>query len=327
MSRRFAFTRGAGFRMVCALGALLAMPACSSSPSDSGTGGQAGHVDAGAGGAGGRVDASKTGAGGFVAPPVVPCTPSIAMMPLLTDFSSGDTFGDGLTMPTGTVEAYGGLTTDTSAGNWHVTGTVTGSSGSTGFFIDFTGCPVDLSRYQGLEFTLGGTVGPNGRIQLQVFTGEDNYVTFPNMPPISDDIVLHNSCLWTTNMYLECVEPSKTVVVPASATTTAPAKLSFTWDQFVGGRPRSTPNPALITRIQFLPLAPPTTGATDGPPSYDIDVVLDDLALIPLAPDGGTDAPVDAGAGDDAPTDGTTSGDGATDGGGADSGNGDGGDQ
>ena len=286
-------TLGKGLTLVCAMGALLATPACSSSPgpSTSGTGGKAGLADAGSGGSDGRADAPRSGAGGYVPPPVVPCTPAVAMMPLLTDFSKGDTFGDGLSMPTGTAEAYGGLTTDTSAGNWHVTGTVVGDSGSTGFFIDFTGCPVDLSRYQGLEFTIGGVVSPNGRILMQVFTAEDNYVQLPNMPPTPDDVVLHNGCLWNTNMYRECVEPSRTITVPASATTTAPAKLSFNWNQFVAGVPRANPNPALITRIQFLPVTPPATSATDGPPSYDIDLVVDDLGLVPFTPDSGTDTP------------------------------------
>jgi hypothetical protein len=100
-------------------------------------------------------------------------------------------------------------------------------------------------------------------------------------------------------MYRECVEPSRTITVPASATTSAPTKLSFTWNQFVAGIPRQNPNPALITRIQFLPVSPPTTGG-----SYDIDVVVDDLALTPFAPDAGADAPVDVpaegGAGTDA---------------------------
>lgn len=324
-SRRFAFTLGTGLTLVSAVGALLAMPACSSNPgaSANGTGGQVGHNDAGAGGSDARADAPRSGAGGYVPPPVVPCTPAIAMMPLLTDFSKGDTFGDGVSMPTGIAEAYGGLTTDTSAGNWHVSGTVTGSSGSTGFFIDFSGCPVDLSRYQGLELTIGGVVGPNGRILLQVFTAEDNYVQIANMPPTSDDVVLHNSCLWTTDMYRECVEPSKTITVPASATTTAPAKLSFPWNQFVAGRPSATPNPALITRIQFLPVTPPT-GAT----SYDIDVVVDDLALVPFPPDAGTDTPVDRGIGLEASVgDVSVSSDSATDGAGTDDAAADGGGQ
>jgi hypothetical protein len=313
MFKPFAITPGKQLTLVCAVGALLAMPACSSSPgaSTSGTGGQAGHVDAGAGGSDGRADAPRSGGGGYVPPPVVPCTPAIAMMPLLTDFSTGDTFGDGATMPTGIAEAYGGLTTDTSAGNWHVTGTVAGDSGSTGFFIDFPGCPVDLSRYQGLEFTIGGVVSPNGRILMQVFTGEDNFVQLANMPPASDDVVLHNSCLWTTNMYRECVEPSRTITVPASATTTAPTKVSLNWNQFVAGIPRANPNPALITRIQFLPVTPPTTGG-----SYDIDVVIDDLGLVPFTPDAGTDTPVDAVAEGGAVSDASVGDDAAADGGG-----------
>jgi hypothetical protein len=296
MSQPFALALGERFALIGAVSVLLAMPACSSNPgaSTNGMGGQIGHVDAGAGGTDARAD-TRSGVGGYTPPPVVPCTPAIAMKPLLTDFSTGDTFGDGLSMPTGIAEAYGGLTTDTSGGNWHVSGTVMGDSGSTGFFIDFSGCPVDLSRYQGLEFTIGGVVGPNGRIQLQVFTAEDNFVQLANMPPTSDDVVLHNGCLWKTNMYRECVEPSRTITVPSTATAAAPAKLSFTWNQFVAGIPRANPNPALITRIQFLPVTPPAT-------SYDIDVVVDDLALTPFTPDAGTDAPVDApadtGAGD-----------------------------
>jgi len=315
MSQRSAFAIGNRFALVGALGALLGMPACSSSPggSTNGTGGQAGHADAGAGGADAHADATRTGVGGYTPPPVVPCTPAIAMKPLLTDFSTGDTFGDGASMPTGIAEAYGGLTTDTSGGNWHVSGTVTGDSGSTGFFIDFSGCPVDLSRYQGLEFTIGGVVSPNGRILLQVFTAEDNFVQLANMPPTSDDVVLHNGCLWKTNMYRECVEPSRTITVPASATASAPAKLSFTWNQFVAGIPRQNPNPALISRIQFLPVSPPTTGG-----SYDIDVVVDDLALIPFASDAGTDVPTDAPIDGPAGTDASVVDASATDDGGTD---------
>jgi len=292
----------------------------SSNGGANGTGGQTAHNDAGSGGTDGRADAPRNGAGGYVPPPVVPCTPVVAKMPLLTDFSTGDTFGDGVTMPSGIAEAYGGLTTDTSAGNWHVSGTVTGNSGSAGFFIDFPGCPVDLSRYQGLEFTIGGVVSPNGRILLQVFTAEDNFVQVANMPPTSDDVVLHNGCLWKIDMYRECVEPSRTITVPGSATKTAPTKLSFTWNQFVAGVPRANPNPALITRIQFLPITPPAT-------SYDIDVVVDDLALVPLAPDSGTDTAVDAPADGGAQTDTSVSDASGTDGAGADDAAADGGGQ
>jgi len=323
MFQRLVFALGKKFALAGAVAALLAMAACSSNPgaANNGLGGQTGHADAGAGGADARTDA-RSGVGGYTPPPVVPCTPAIAMKPLLTDFSTGDTFGDGVSTPTGIAEAYGGLTTDTTGGNWHVSGTVTGDSGSTGFFIDFSGCPVDLSRYQGLELTIGGVVSPNGRILLQVFTAEDNYVQLANMPPTSDDVVLHNSCLWKTNMYRECIEPSRTITVPPTATATAPAKLSFTWNQFVAGIPRPNPNPALITRIQFLPFAPPTTGG-----SYDIDVVIDDLALTPFPSDAGTDAPVDAPAdGGGAGLDAGASDDGGTDGAVADGGRADAGD-
>ena len=114
LPRPFAVISRKGLALLGAVGALLAMPACSSNPgpSTSGTGGQVGHNDAGAGGADARADVPRSGAGGYVPPPVVPCTPAIAMKPLLTDFSTGDTFGDGASMPTGIAEAYGGLTTD-----------------------------------------------------------------------------------------------------------------------------------------------------------------------------------------------------------------------
>ena len=83
---------------------------------------------------------------------------------------------------------------------------------------------------------------------------------------------------------------------------------------------RANPNPALITRIQFLPITPPAT-------SYDIDVVVDDLALVPLAPDSGTDTAVDAPADGGAQTDTSVSDASGTDGAGADDAAADGGGQ
>jgi hypothetical protein len=313
--RSIRFVRG-GLWLALVAGAALVMQACggsSASSTDAGKDGAAGKGGmSGSGGKGGadagsadagKGGASAGGAGGTIPPPP-PCTPIVAMTPVLDDFSMGDNFGDFFSTPSGTAEAYGGLTTDTSGGNWHITGTVSGSVGSAGFFLDFlsAGCVVDLSLYQGIQFTIGGSVGPSGKINLQVFTGEDNFVQTGNAPPTDTDILQHNSCLWKNNMYSECLEPTRTITVPA-ATPAAPATLSFTWNQFTGGRPKATPDPMLISRIQFLPLAP-STGA-DAAGSYDIDVVLDDFTLVGGPSDGGaeagSDAPVDAAP--DAPAD------------------------
>jgi hypothetical protein len=312
---------------------MLGLSACGSSSNNTakdaaaGAGGKGGTggVDASTGGTGGGGGLGGQG-GGIV---VAPCTPIVAMAPLLTDFSGGDTFGDFISTPSGTAEAYGGLTTSTADGNWHVTGTFAGPVGSAAWFIDFAGCPVDLSQYQGIQFAIGGNVGPSSRVTMQVFTGEDNFVAVGGMPPSDSDLYVHSTCTWTTNMYVECVEPSRNIMVPTGATTAAPATVSFNWTQFTGGRPRSTPDPKLITRLQFLPVAPPTGADASG--MYDIDVVIDDIKLVPFPSDGGVDGAVDAPT--DAPTDtasdgGTGGADGGTDGGGAggsDGGDGDGG--
>lgn len=295
MLRRGASTISRGVGIVVATTFALAMTACGSSSNSTGSGGSGGRggrggstgtggTPTGSGGSGGQ-----GGAGGIEIPPIPPCTPMTLTDPLIIDFTNGQT----QVSPHGTVYTYGiaandgGAIEDYSGNNWHIVGNLAGFAAAV---VDFQLCLVDASAFTGVQFTLGGNVGPTGTIDFQVFNGEDN----PVVDQGADQTYFGATCPLTTgNQYFDCMPPHRLVTVPATATATAPATYSYTWAQLLGGKPRTTPNPAKIgIRFQWVPIQP----GAGVDPAYLMDFAIDDIRFT-----GGPGNP-DAGAPEDAAT-------------------------
>ncbi len=127
------------------------------------------------------------------------------------------------------------LTSDVSQSNWHITGTVGDWSG---FGLYFDGCNrVDASTYQGISFTISGSIGQTNQVALGVSTLNDSIAaTWINTH--GGNSSGPGRCIPTsgTGQYSEqgCSNPSKTIPVTAT-----PTKVSVLWTDFTGGSPET----------------------------------------------------------------------------------------
>lgn len=149
--------------------------------------------------------------------------------------------------------------------NWHLAGSVAQET-LLGLYWGCqpypSACALDLSRYQGIQFTLSGDVGPMG-------------ITFA-MGTIPDDTRnLPNECgtCAATDGRDSCVDPSITFL-PSDLSRTPPV-IRLLWGSLEGGRPIPSIDPSRVTGIGWILPAPPT-GET-----YPVDFTLDDIQLIP----------------------------------------------
>ena len=288
----------------------MAVTGCGSTalvPSDSGKGGRgggggaAGTGDGGASVAGvaGQGGASTAGAGGTLGGPGgaggasstsdgVACLP--VTVPLITDFTyvpdAGSTasvhFGDDTTTFSGSEYVYptvGGYlpTSDVTGNNWHIFGTIGDYSG---FGLSFDGCNrVDASAYQGISFTISGSVASGNFVTMDVGTLNDT--------PAASWLNAHGStvapdapgrCLPTsgTNVYSQasCADPTRTIPVTATPTT-----INVLWSDFSGGRPEASVDPSGILTIYWSFPTPAGVG-TSSVMTYTVDITIDNLTFI-----------------------------------------------
>jgi hypothetical protein len=279
-----------------------------------GAGGSSGGNSTGSAGSGGSTGTNTAGAGGgsndYTSDPTfamgVNCP--MVMQALLTDFTppaaaavadagadAGDagaapaapptniTFGDFTNTLSGSSFTYPGdgqyaVRSDVSAGNWHMTGTLGNYSG---FGIVFVGCyAVDASAYQGISFTVRGSVPMGSTITLGVGTAADeishvwlnrNAMPLPNPPAPTN----RGRCIPAATQYDgTCAQP--TFAVPVTAETTT---INVTWAQLTAGRPAATVDPSEITNISWT-FPPPVGAGTANPTTYDVDITIDDLRFI-----------------------------------------------
>jgi hypothetical protein len=165
---------------------------------------------------------------------------------------------------------------DVSGGNWHVTGTLGDYSG---FGISFGNCySLDASAYQGISFTVQGSVPMGSTITFGVGTAADetshvwlNANTNP-MPPALPNA---GRCLPAVSQYDgSCTAPSHAVPVTAERTT-----VKVLWADLTAGRPAATVDSKEITNMAWTFPAPAGAGTT-APTTYDVDVTIDDLQFI-----------------------------------------------
>jgi hypothetical protein len=169
---------------------------------------------------------------------------------------------------------------DLTQGNWHLSGTV---GDYTGMGLYFDNCDrVDASQFKGISFTISGTVANGNAITMAVNTVGDTptgtwMLANGKTTAKATDAGRCTPSSNTNNQYYTpgCTAPS--ISIPVTAT---PTPVTVTWAQLVRGLPDSTPNPTEITSIAWsVPWTDPA-GSTPTKP-YAIDIVMDDLALIP----------------------------------------------
>jgi hypothetical protein len=219
------------------------------------------------------------------APPAVvadAAAPADAAPPVAAAPATGATFGDFTTTLSGSTFVYPGagtmypVTSDVSGSNWHLTGTIGDYSG---FGISFNNCYlVDASAYQGISFTVQGSVPMGNTVTLNVGTAADDpsHVWLnANANPVTPLVPNAGRCIPAASQYDgTCGSPNFVVPVTAEPTT-----VNVTWAQLTGGRPAATTNPAEITNISWN-FPPPVGAGTATPTTYAADITIDDLRFI-----------------------------------------------
>jgi hypothetical protein len=149
------------------------------------------------------------------------------------------------------------LSEDTSAGNWHISGTVGNYSG---FGIYLEPCMSDLSGYSGISFTIGGNVGATGTLRFTVDSSDDRppNTCWPNVGTCDPDAGA-------------CRSASTTFSVPAT-----PGPVSVLWSALGGGTPVSTLNATQVTGFGW---AFDCASCLTAP--YPVDLTIDDIELFP----------------------------------------------
>ncbi|HMI84089.1 MAG TPA: hypothetical protein VK550_08335 [Polyangiaceae bacterium] len=271
-----------------------------------GTGGAAGTTGGSAGttgGSAGKADASTDAGPPVMCPPPAPltmCTPATPVAnALVSDFTAeggapivfgaygapiwGGAYVYPSTIPDPCIDAGPAMfpiTSDLSAGNWHLSGTVGTYSGfglwwnCTSGGADHGVCTIDASAYSGIQFSIRGDAGPMGSVGFAISTADDSAVSTDLAKP---------SC--GTCAGAACAPPSVNVPV-----TTAGSTVTLRWSDFVGGAPNAL-DPGKITGIAFtLPWGGTGTNAAD--------LTIDDIRFVslgdagPTTPDAtATDAP------------------------------------
>lgn len=167
------------------------------------------------------------------------------------------------------------LTSDVTADNWHITGTVGDYSG---FGLYFENCTkFDASTFDGIQFTISGDVGMGTTLDFRVGTAantvshewlHDNGQT--DEPPNFGRCIPPGA-----NQYDgSCSEPSVKVTV-----TDTPSTITILWDELEGGSPDATVTPSELTSIAWSLPAPAGVG-TEGVTTYSVDLVIDDLRFV-----------------------------------------------
>jgi hypothetical protein len=281
MSHRLSTKTRALLAVVC-IGGALGAGACTTTEAspDGGSGGMGGGAGMGGGGTIGTGDTDG-----------VECPkPATA---LITDFTYDTTnaatttatvhFGDSTTLGGGefvypTAGDYA-VTSDVTASSWHISGNLGDYSG---FGLYFDNCTrVDASAYQGIQFTISGSVPSGDKVTMTIPT-LNNTVAWSwlkdhgGMPPADSTSTPPGRCIPKTTdpsatqySQTDCKAAEK--AIPVTAT---PTVVKVMWTDLVGGSPEPNVTPTDITAIAWYFPAP------NGVP-YMADITIDDLSFIP----------------------------------------------
>jgi hypothetical protein len=286
--------------LLCAVAAGSALGCVSSSSDNKGTGGTpvaTGGTLLGAGGAagsgslgtGGSAPVGTAGSTGTL--PVATACP-VPTTPLITDFAytavdagvvapTEVSFGDFKTTlsggtyiyPDSAAAAQPALTSDITAGNWHISGTV-GTYSGLGLYLN--GCALlDASAFKGIKMTISGSVPAPNTLNLSVGTAADTistaWYTKYTVPPATVTPTFGTCSPPTSNQYDQsCSAPSKVIPVTATATT-----VTILWADLTGGKPQASVDPKSLTGLSFY-----FTWNGSSSTAYPVDIVIDDLSFV-----------------------------------------------
>jgi hypothetical protein len=167
------------------------------------------------------------------------------------------------------------LTSDVTGDNWHITGMVGEYSGFGLYFEECT--KFDASEFDGIEFTISGTVGKGTTLDFRVGTAA-NTVSHEWLHENGQTEEPANFGLCVppgTNQYDgSCTEPSVTVTV-----TESPSVVTVLWDDLTGGSPEDSVTPSELTSIAWT-LPAPAGVDTEAVSTYPVDLVVDDVRFV-----------------------------------------------
>jgi hypothetical protein len=171
-----------------------------------------------------------------------------------------------------------GLTSDVTAGDWHVSGRVVEPAG---FGIFFNCQLLDASRFGGVAFRVRGQVGPGdiavgNLIRLRVRTAGNDASREWFIATGASAPATFGRCTPELDQYDGTCEPANADVV----VTPAGSEVTVRFADLARGRPEASVNPAEITQIewQLPPFDVVDAGAFQ---SYDVDLHIDDIRFVP----------------------------------------------
>jgi hypothetical protein len=166
-----------------------------------------------------------------------------------------------------------GLSSDVSAGQWHVQGAVTEPAG---FGLFFTCELLDASRFTGIAFRMSGSVGLGQEVTFFV-NGASNEVsrTWLVQEGRGSNVRSFGRCFPAQSQFDgSCLAPR--IVLPVSA---EPIEVFVPFAALANGSPEATLNPAEITAVQWaLPVPVPGDAGVNEP--YAVDLIIDDIRFV-----------------------------------------------
>lgn len=180
----------------------------------------------------------------------------------ITDFASWTSGGewqvDDMSLSGGSFEYTGETSTitathDAEEENMHIEATV---GDYAGFGLWFGPCS-DASAFEGIEFTISGTITNGGSLDFQVQTSK-NYPIDDSSKKGECEGTFSDGCAFNTKSNVAVSETPEVVQVP--------------WSDLVGGQPESTLDPSELLGIQWQFNCP-----SDADAECEVDIVLDDV--------------------------------------------------
>jgi hypothetical protein len=176
---------------------------------------------------------------------------------------------------------------DVTQGNWQMSGDI-GTYSGFGLYFGGTVPPsteacniVDLSMYDGISFTISGSVGTLNTLTMSVAIAANNashiYLNTVAMPPPATPATVNSGrCIPPGPNQFDgtCAAPSAAIAV-----TTTPTTVTMLWSDFTMGRPAAAVDPAEITGIAWAFPPPPGVGG-EMLMTYPIDLVIDDIRFV-----------------------------------------------
>lgn len=243
-----------------------------------GTGGTPGGSTGGSGGG-----STGTGGGGLGTNDGVLCPlPAQAITDFTYDPDGGSTdqvrFGTFGTTLSGGQSAYGALTGNVTASDWHIMGDVNNYSGFNLYFDNVDNCNrVNASAFAGITFTIWGTTSGN-MITMGVGTLDDTVKSsWLDSIDAGTGMVKPGRCMPTSGNgpYYHPGCADATYAFSVTGTQASPQTVTIPWNTFSGGMPQAGVMPTDILSIYWnVAWMPPTT-------AYAVDIHIDNLAFIP----------------------------------------------